>query len=119
MTNQEMFTKVLLHIRAQGFAVFNGCCYRTPDGRSCAAGVLIKDEFYDPDFEGQTVTDPVVLQALGRSIGDFDALFLSHLQCAHDAGAEAKKADGTYGDMPSWEAAMAKIARSHNLTYTP
>lgn len=29
-----------------------GCLYRTKDGKACVAGLLIKDEQYDPKMEG-------------------------------------------------------------------
>lgn len=59
MTNQEIFDKVATHLLTQGKrseTVAGDCAYRGADGTKCAAGVLIADEFYRPEFEGIAIT---------------------------------------------------------------
>src|SRR5215467_12453270 len=56
MTKQEIFNKVVKHLRQQGRKAVNekgDCCYRTSDGLKCAAGCLIEDKEYDPVFENK------------------------------------------------------------------
>jgi hypothetical protein len=54
MTDQEIFDKVITHLRKQGKASENGdgCWYRTTDGKSCAVGCLIQDSDYNESMEG-------------------------------------------------------------------
>ena len=57
MNQQEIFDKVATHLIAQGkqslmFMGAEACAYRGADGTMCAAGCLIPDDEYDPDFEG-------------------------------------------------------------------
>lgn len=122
MTNQEIFDKVLTHLRAQGVAAITGseCSYRAQkdDGvHMCAVGCLIKDEFYDPNFEGENATDPRVLNALAQSLGvkgsftDITRNLLRDLQVAHDHELD------NFG-LDDWEAQMKNIARNYELTYS-
>lgn len=58
MNKQEIFDKVCAHLLAQkGKAVgeFDACLYRASDGRKCAVGCLIEDEYYSPAIEGVSV----------------------------------------------------------------
>lgn len=57
MTNQEIFNKVVSHLRAQGIKSKDatGCLYRGPNGTKCAAGCLIEDSEYDPEMERQKI----------------------------------------------------------------
>jgi hypothetical protein len=52
-TLQEIFNIVSAHLLNQGQkSVSNGICmYRGPNGLKCAAGCLIPDEEYNPEFE--------------------------------------------------------------------
>ena len=55
MTKAEVFYHVIAHLRAQGVQAKNeqgSCRYRTPEGLKCAAGCLIPDAEYNPEFEG-------------------------------------------------------------------
>ena len=60
MNQQEIFDKVATHLIAQGKQSLapdphhegEVCAYRGADGTMCAAGCLIPDDEYDPDFEG-------------------------------------------------------------------
>ncbi|WP_016761376.1 hypothetical protein [Leptospira weilii] len=56
-TNQEVFDYIIKHLLTQNSISINemkSCLYRGPYGKKCAAGVLIGDEEYSPDFEGRT-----------------------------------------------------------------
>jgi hypothetical protein len=60
MNAQEIFDKVVTHLRTQGKQAKNtsdDCVYRRPNGLMCAVGCLIPDELYDPALEGATVAD--------------------------------------------------------------
>lgn len=55
MDKQEVFNKVFLGPKTQGFqqSIHNEkCLYRAPDGKKCAAGQLILNEYYDEVMEG-------------------------------------------------------------------
>lgn len=60
MNNQEIYDTVKTHLLAQAAqAADDGrCMYRAADGLKCAAGCLIKDEFYTPAIEGGAVREP-------------------------------------------------------------
>lgn len=61
MTEQEIFDKVVRHLKKQGQPArvpveevgpnVTRCVYRTSDEKSCAVGCLIPDELYSPDIE--------------------------------------------------------------------
>lgn len=62
MTIREMFEKSKKHLLTQmeKAKAANGLCsYRTEAGLSCAVGCLLKDEDYDPSFEGVRITNIV------------------------------------------------------------
>lgn len=68
------------------------CLYRGPNGTKCAVGHLIKDEFYNSDFEGKSVSDCMVTQALEMSNPDklnqlSSLLKLKIVQSCHDNAA--------------------------------
>ena len=140
MTNQQIFDRVLTHLRAQGEAaavayfsdpdnsnVSYDCRYRLTkdDGRKlmCAAGCLIPDDKYDPKLEGFRATSsdvmPVMMVSLGieQSEGDGEQVWktvdlIGDLQLAHDTQLAE---DG----LSEWEERMATIAGYHKLTYMP
>ncbi|WP_323016438.1 hypothetical protein [Castellaniella sp.] len=121
MKSQEIFNRVLTHLRKQGrvsmkFTPGHGitCAYRGYAGSMCAVGCLISDEAYDPDFEGESVNGERVEAALKASIGrvterQFDLLL--RLQTAHD--------DYIAKGMGEWEKQMQQIANQFNLKYAP
>lgn len=121
MNQQEIYNTVLFGLRKQGRASIaiegNGrtlCRYRGTGGTKCAAGMLIKDENYDAFFEGRTVADSDVKQALISSgVPDTETTFILIGECqgAHD---REMKDCGLKG----WEARMARIARRFELDYT-
>lgn len=87
MTNQEIFDTVVRKMADQSWkqsANETGCKYRY-NGMVCAAGALLKDEFYNPDFERKSVENPTVSEALQKSgVRAFQIPFVSQLQKAHD-----------------------------------
>ncbi len=45
------------------------CMYRGCGGAMCAVGVLIKDEFYNPDIENKCIDDDSVIRVVSKSLG--------------------------------------------------
>lgn len=96
MTLQQIFDTVASHLLKQGARSLGEenlkCAYRGKDGRMCAVGVLIKDEFYDPGLEKKSVRDDDVQQALvnsgvlegGGIIDESRISLLRLLQMVHD-----------------------------------
>lgn len=111
MNKQEVFNKVVTHLRTQGVPAKRGCgdcAYRSADGLMCAVGCLIPANMYDSNMEGQLVAElidnfPEVAEAL--EIEDIeDEGFLRQLQFLHDQVNPVK-----------WEEAWQKIAKQFNL----
>lgn len=96
LTQREVFDKVKAHLLQQGCQAVKYiesqkeiCRYRAPDGKMCAIGCLIKDEYYSEDLEGHAVTHHLVEQALqdsGINVWDGSSmtLMLLDLQVMHD-----------------------------------
>lgn len=106
----EAFDLVCRHLisqKAKCFGPFGDCAYRGVvnndnnedlheytdfiyhDGKACAVGVLIKDEFYTSDLEGNTVHYDLTEEALFSShpkwnITDKTKVMLDNLQHLHD-----------------------------------
>lgn len=106
MTKQEVFNKVVLHLRQQGRPSLNAnhdCMYRGEDGTKCAIGCLIEDKDYNPDFEGQF---------FGRFVKDVPNLewmrkhtvLLEELRIVHDLH-----------QIDYWEMKFQNIAIEHGL----
>ena len=120
MSNQEVFNKVLAHLRKQGHAAMDDestCVYRAPNGTSCAVGCLLPDNLYDPRIEGRSVDALVSTRAsdfpaTAAFLERFDIDMLTDLQMAHD---------GRLADrgISAWEQRMAGIAKQYGLVYTP
>lgn len=88
MTDQELYNLVIRGLLKQGGpSVENDpgatCMYRGPNGCKCAAGQLIKDEFYAFSLEGLTSHHPRVEEALRHSGVEAYQLRLA-LQRLHD-----------------------------------
>lgn len=58
MTEQEVFNKMVDHLRKQGYKRSQredgACVYRGEGGRMCAVGCLLPDELYTTTFEGKS-----------------------------------------------------------------
>lgn len=108
MTNQEIFTKVVTHLRKQGRQAMSpggSCMYRAPDGAQCAAGCLIADEHYSPSIEHLGARNTPVADVLEASGVPKQSLRLVHcLQQVHDALAPFV-----------WESRWALIAKDFGL----
>jgi hypothetical protein len=102
MDQSAIAQRVIDHLFKQGRPAANyisdgdkTCCmYRMPDGRSCAVGCLIDDNFYTPAFENLTVQRREVQNAVKESINqpmyETDVALLAYLQSAHDRWAARK-----------------------------
>lgn len=118
MNNQEVFDKVVTHLRTQGVPSMSGgqyCQYRGPNGTSCAAGCLIPDNAYTPELEGNGVHSREVsdrLEFLGFTREQ--RVLLNSLQQAHDNWAAAGGAP--WGE--AQEATFAAVAKKYQLTMT-
>ena len=91
---QEIFDKGVWGILEQGEPAYsvknNMCYYRRPNNTKCFIGHLIKDKYYNEDFEGNDSGDLYVIRAVILSIGysvkdvedlsDYEENFLSECQ---------------------------------------
>ena len=116
-TLQETFDKIVDHLRKQNSKSLmeaprdDSCAYRGQDGKMCAVGCLIEDEFYDPSLEENIVSNPKVRNALRNSGYDIDGAFLKlmvSMQECHDLKA-----------VKDWESSFCIIANDHNLELKP
>ena len=138
MELQEIFDKINSHMIAQGKIAYDDykdqCCYRDPDGYSCAVGCLIADEDYDPAFESIVIGTVKSYQlaggfdpngsslelgakrlhdALVKTIGELTVakhLLLRDLQELHDRIEDENFA-------ASWKKEAAEIGQVHGLVY--
>lgn len=114
MNAQQIFDRVLDHLRKQGLASVGndgGCMYRAPDGAMCAAGCLIADEHYSDSLERRCADQPPVMDAIERSGIDLVHIgLLRDLQIAHDNYLR------DYG-IDAWEDRMRDIASDRGLSY--
>lgn len=121
---QKVFDIVAPALLKQGVRSVDGsglCRFRGEDGRKCAIGFLIKDEFYDPYIEHWSFRTTAFLNILNKS-GVFDgwrmpqpdsnrnyllcpeADFMGGLQTIHDNH-----------DPENWKEHLMKFAGYHGL----
>jgi hypothetical protein len=115
MTEQETFDKVARHLLKQGkqakacFGLLSAeprCAYRTPEGLTCAAGCLIPDELYDPQFEGSAFS---ALAANEPRLAALAPVFLvAYLQTIHDAH-EPTTWKGKLAELAEWKHLNADV----------
>ena len=90
MKDIEIYEKVKTHLLTQmekSTNVGGDCMYRGDGGRMCAAGCLIKDEFYKEELENIASASAVVHFAISQSIGDYSEtadVMIANLQRVHD-----------------------------------
>lgn len=123
MNHQEIFDTVLDHLvsqRAQSLRYVGGkaptCAYRGLDGRKCAAGALIPDEYYDTALDkcsyGVSWYDAIkTLQDAGAPdwlVAEDNRDRIYDLQRAHDVG------ENWENGAAMWEALTA-IATTYRL----
>lgn len=109
---QQVFDKVLTHLRAQGVPSLDdegNCAYRGEDGRMCAAGCLLDDGVLDTSMENSHFRALVDDGAIPKHIADHVDLIMG-LQSAHDTALNG------YG-MAVWESRMSEIAAKLSLDY--
>ena len=89
VTDKDVFDYVssfLINQNEKSTADDIGCAYRGDEGKKCAIGCIIADEFYHPSIEKQTAYDTKVLYAVKDSLPKYtiNDRFLSKLQEVHD-----------------------------------
>src|SRR5258708_26601482 len=107
LTKQEIFDTVKTHLLKQNARAISGigCVYRTDKGLKCAAGVLIKDEFYSPAFESYSACHSIVQEALEKSgVSEDDILFVVELQRIHD-----------FKEISDCQTVLSFVSTKHNL----
>lgn len=121
MTLQDILNQVYPAIRDQGPAVEEyECRYRAiveDKVRKCAAGMLIKDEFYSPDLEKQSVTTLEVIDVLTKSGVCMDTItirFIRDLQTCHDRAAAAA-VDNMSTFQRWWASEVEELIITYNL----
>lgn len=118
MTNQEIFDKVLNHLRQQGKQCKGAvdCLYRGPDGMKCAVGCLIDDEHFNPQANTFTMYHEMVLDMCRKSgINLVESKYLLiALQDAHDTYDPKEE---SVGFVEYIEEKFAVIAKVYRLEY--
>ena len=92
--------------------VDGSCKYRGPDGRKCAIGLLIADDFYEETFEGFLVSYSMWNALYKSGVPRFVLRFLFDLQQAHDTAA--------YGRTEFWESwtlQLRRLCEIHDLEF--
>lgn len=115
MTKQQIVEKILLHIHEHGrsFRRLRGttiCAYRGDLGAKCAAGILILDEFYSEEFEGQMSEASQLREALINSgVKPHQLKMVGKLQTCHDSPSH---------DSPKTEAEAREAVINRILEYS-
>lgn len=112
MTRQEVFTKVVMHLREQkvqsGEMDEDGlwvCKYRGPNNTKCAAGCLIADEHYDNAMENRDCfVDSIERALVASGVSKSDMQLVRELQILHDTR-----------EPESWKTAFIKMADHFGL----
>lgn len=97
MNDLEVYEKVKTHLLTQKQRSARStnsegsvlCLYRGPNMLMCAAGCLIKDEFYSSDLENKAAVHEDVINAISMSFGverisASTSSLISYLQRVHD-----------------------------------
>lgn len=121
MNAQEVFDKVVNHLRQQGKksqglvsssrnAGDTFCMYRNPEGLKCAVGALIEEDEYSPSFELHLLCELLRMELPDslreRLAGNYNLIV--ELQEIHD-----------HSSVEYWENAFKRLAEHENLNYTP
>jgi hypothetical protein len=75
----------------EGVGGKRACRYRGPDGRRCAAGLLISDADYRTWMEGQTLGDEEIARCVIGKVEGMSIERLRAVQAAHDNAVRADK----------------------------
>jgi len=111
MTTQEIFDKVITHLREQKSKAVNHenkCMYRAPNNKKCAFGVLIPDEIYSIDMEGKKSYTVIENNKPLNDIYGKNIDIIQNLQNIHDTCS-----------VDAWERNFELTARIHRVNYTP
>lgn len=125
MNNQEIFDKIVAHLRQQGkksmMFITNGmtrpemsCAYRGENGTSCAIGCLIPDNEYSSVFEGGRFSGVMRYAVHNGGEDKFPTIyalsdhsnFLLSMQDVHDSYPPTQ-----------WEERFAIVAFNYQLQY--
>lgn len=123
-TRQEVFETVCRHLAKQNrrslvrpatdeLAV--QCAYRSYDGLMCAVGCLIKDEYYQEDFNSDSAESDSVSEALRLSGIDTESTSIDQLcwlQNIHDN-------NDHYVNNQNVIAELSALAHFHKLSFRP
>ena len=109
-TAQEVFDQIAEHLLKQGKksqTITGSCKYRGPDGLRCAAGCLLGDDEYDPQFEDRTWWTVLSMLSVtyGISVYSHDAL-ISQTQEIHDSYTPDE-----------WRSLLSKLATKFDLEF--
>jgi hypothetical protein len=115
MNKQELFEFVIDKLIEQGVQSvdeYGDCMYRGVDGAKCAVGHLIKDEFYNEEYENNSccheqVEDALMLSGVDREYNNF----LTKLQDFHDA-------HGSWSKEGLRITRIIEFAKNYNLDYS-
>ena len=87
-TDEGVFEFVKQHLLTQGqkSSSSTSCYYKNPKGLSCAIGCLIENEFYNDNLEFKNGDDPIVIDAVTKSLPNWviNKNMLLDLQVVHD-----------------------------------
>ena len=87
-TDEGVFEFVKQHLLTQGqrSESITSCFYKKSNGLSCAIGCLIENEFYNDDLEFKNGDNPIVIDAVTKSIPNWviNLNMLTDLQIIHD-----------------------------------
>ena len=116
---QDIYDTVARHLLTQGRPATNVltvCCFRAPDGTSCAIGCLIPNELYKPELElrwGPYALADIGLLPREEVEKQFSSrvLLLCKLQEVHDTAVEWKPEDV----IKNWKKALSRVAKQFNL----
>lgn len=125
MDKQEIFDKIITHLRTQKVKSGNEsfCMYKDANGNKCAVGCLIPDDLYDPLIDDDVsnnhgtglkvnVYAKEALLKAGINTNDESIIdFLAELQFIHDSMADV------WSDFQ--EERIRDVARMCGLAYTP
>jgi hypothetical protein len=107
MTNQEFFTKVVLHSRTMTERSLNDtttfCRYRGSRGGKCFVGGVIPDNVYEPDMEGDSVAGLVTnWPEVAELFEGVDGSLMTDVQGVHDNTSKG-----------IWPIALERLARTY------
>lgn len=113
-TEQEVFDQVANHLltqmkksedtRKNSYDYYVNCLYRSSDGLKCAAGCLIADDEYKPEFEQKDW--PSLQEKFPHMITMKHMDLIRQLQDIHDDL-----------DVDDWKAALIEFSTANNLEW--